>query len=284
MTDRAPSRDSGGVVVGVDGAADGLRAAEWAARQCERHGLSLTVVHVREYQPWPLPPGEREALGAEADRILDEGTSAARTAAPEVTVHPVHADGTAAEQLVALASDAALLAVASRGRGGFGRLTLGSTGETVAGAAPVPAVLLRSGGERSGPVVVGIDEVVLDDGDSADDRGSAEPVLRFAFDHAAAGSGTLSAHHSIAVPPGVVPAAGAAEEDRLHRLLAPWRKEYAGVAVSVSVRVGSPAAHLVEMSDRAALLVLGRRGGPGLGRVAGQVVRHASGAIAVIGG
>jgi nucleotide-binding universal stress UspA family protein len=276
--------DERGVVVGADGAVEGLRATEWAARECERRGVPLTVVHVREHHGLSLPADERAALDAEAARFLDEATMVARTAAPDVTVRSVLADGAAAEQLVALAADAAVLAVGSRGRGGFARLALGSTGDTVVRVASSPAVLVRAGGEQSGTVVVGVQFAAT----GADPGDAADAVLRFAFAQAAAGPGTLTAHHSIAAPPGVVPAANAPPEEKLAAVLTPWRKEYPDVAVTLSIRVGSPAAHLVEMSDRAALLVVGRRSGGRhsgslLGPVAHQVTHHASGAVAVVG-
>uniref|UniRef100_UPI002FDC2DD3 universal stress protein n=1 Tax=Streptomyces sp. IBSBF 3352 TaxID=2903523 RepID=UPI002FDC2DD3 len=44
------------IVVGVDGSPEGLAAAHWAAREAERRGTGLAVVHVWHPHPHPPPP------------------------------------------------------------------------------------------------------------------------------------------------------------------------------------------------------------------------------------
>jgi nucleotide-binding universal stress UspA family protein len=262
------------VVVGVDGAHDGVRAALWAAHEAVRLELPVTVVHVREYTALVLPPDERAALDAEAEKVLAEAVAAMRTAAPDLDIRSRELDGSAADRLERLSRDAGVLVVGCRGRGGFARLSLGWVAEQVVRHSRGPAVVVHEGGEQSGPVTVGIDA----------DRDAAA-ALDFAFAQAMAGSRTLTAHHGIAVPPGVLPpfelpgdGPRVPPEEMVAAALTPWRHRYPEVAVTVSVRVGSPAAHLVEASARSSLVVLGRH----LGAVTAHVTRHASGPVAIV--
>ncbi|MBX9361371.1 universal stress protein [Streptomyces sp. WAC04114] len=43
------------MVVGVDGSAEGLAAAHWAAREAQRRGTGLSVIHVWRHHPRPAP-------------------------------------------------------------------------------------------------------------------------------------------------------------------------------------------------------------------------------------
>jgi nucleotide-binding universal stress UspA family protein len=266
-----------GIVTGVDGAADGLRAVEWAALEAIRRGVPLTVAHAREYDTVRIPPDERAALDDAAERVVAEAVDAARTAAPSVTVRPWLAAGSATERLLERGEDAHLVVLGPRGRGGFPRLLLGAVADKVLRGARCPVVVVREGGELSGPVAAGIG------------RESADTVLRFAFEQAAAGHGALTVHHSLDVPVGVLPPfalpgddAGPPEE-RVAKMLAPWRERYPSVSVTVSVRVGSPAAHLVEASTRASLVVVaGRHSAGRLGSVTTQVSQHATCPVAVV--
>jgi nucleotide-binding universal stress UspA family protein len=266
--------DTAVVVVGVDGAHDGVRAALWAAHAAVRLSLPATVVHVREYRALLLPRDERAVLDAEAEKVVAEAVAAMRTTAPDLDVRSRALDGSAIERLEELSGGASVLVVGCRGRGGFVRLTLGWVAEQVVQRSRAPAVVVHEGGEQSGPVTVGVDA-----------HRDAAAALDFAFAQAMAGSRTLTAHHSIAVPPGVLPpfeppgdGPRVPPEEMVAAALAPWRQRYPEVAVTVSVRVGSPAAHLVEASARSSLVVLGRH----LGAVTAQVTRHASGPVAVV--
>ncbi|MCW2612474.1 MAG: hypothetical protein QOC93_3004 [Actinomycetota bacterium] len=272
-----------GVVVGIDGAPDGLYATEWAAREAARRGTPLTVVFVREYYEALLPPEQYDALLGEAERFLTEATEAARAKAPGLDVVAVAVDGAAAEELTDRTAGAALLVVGSRGRGGFARLLLGSVADKVLRAAACPAVVVRAGGDPAGPVAVGVHP----DADM-------DAALGFAFAEAARLDRPVWALHCIVVPVGVLPPFGAPQvlmpgvdeheaEKRVETVLAAWRDRYPGVPVTTSARVDSPAAMLVDASPRAALMVLGGRARRhALGTLTAQVAHHASCPVALV--
>jgi nucleotide-binding universal stress UspA family protein len=59
-------------------------------------------------------------------------------------------EGSAAETLLSRAADADLLVVASRGRGGFAGMVLGSVGRHLAAHAPCPVVVHHGTTPRTG--------------------------------------------------------------------------------------------------------------------------------------
>lgn len=143
-----------GIVVGHDGSPSADRALAWAAQEARLRDLPLRVVrawlitsapHPRGVEAGVVPSQDefaeavREALAADVSRVLGAGAGGAAGAG--VTLHPVH--GPAAAVLVAASAHAELLVVASRGRGGFAGLLLGSTSEQVVRHADCPVVVLR---------------------------------------------------------------------------------------------------------------------------------------------
>ncbi|RSS56979.1 universal stress protein [Streptomyces sp. WAC01280] len=67
----------------------------------------------------------------------------------------------------------------------------------------------------------------------------------------------------------------------------PWRKRYAGVEVEAETVVGSSAYQLVEASQTARLVIVGRRSrtvplGPHLGHTAHAVIHHSPAPVAVV--
>jgi nucleotide-binding universal stress UspA family protein len=140
-----------------------------------------------------------------------------------------------------------------------------------------------AGSEEQPPVVVGVD---TRDGDSA--------VLEFALKAAEARGAAL---HAVAVapwPPSWRPSPhlsesrraklAAREEEALAQALAPVQTG-AGAGIVSLVRVGHPAAVLVEEAQHAALAVIGRRRlerPAGLGSTAHAVLHHALAPVAVV--
>ena len=151
----------GRIVVGVDGSKASQRALEWAARQASLEGAELEVVHAYEYEtPWMayasyegMTREQVEGLRAE----MEGGKEAAHRHAQamvdgqvadlpdDLRVQAVAVETRRpAEVLVERSSDADLLVVGSRGRGGFKGLMLGSVSQQCATHASCPVVIIRA--------------------------------------------------------------------------------------------------------------------------------------------
>ncbi|MGC5019437.1 universal stress protein [Micromonospora sp. DT47] len=144
----------GPVLVGVDDS-DGARlAAGYAADEAVRRGTPLVLVHVGppdEDRPVPEEVEEsRAAYRAEAVRLLAEASAAVRADHPDLVVreHPVRA-ASPARGLVEASGGASVLAVGTRGRGGFTGLLLGSVSQAVTQHAHCP-VLVAHPYDRAG--------------------------------------------------------------------------------------------------------------------------------------
>ncbi|WP_354643745.1 universal stress protein [Kitasatospora camelliae] len=290
------------LLVGVDGSPESTAAARWAAAEAVRRGLPLRVVHA---QTWldriHADPGQSADLRARTGRLLADAEAEVRRAEPglEVRAELLEGCGEPVDTLVEAAADAQVLVLGSRGTGGFAGLMVGSVGLAVVGRTSVPTVLVRAGatrgaaeageageaGEARGEVVVGVGT-----------RAPAEEVLEYAFEEAARRGAVLRAVHGWAPPPGYagwVPLEAdterfrAAEAELLSEALAGWRQKYPEVAVVEDTRIGGAAAALVEGSDGAALVVVGRRRrprllSPRLGAVTHAVLHHSHAAVAVV--
>ncbi|MFD0273663.1 universal stress protein [Kitasatospora sp. NPDC127111] len=278
------------VVVGIDGSAQSAAAAEWAAQEAHRRGLGLRMVHVAGAEVDAL---DRDLRGG---RPVPEPVTAIRdrvtAALPGLEVSLEILPGNAAETL-AVSRRAEVLVLGSRGVGGFAGLLVGSVGLRAAARATCPVVLVRAGadgrGGSPGDVVVGVE------GDRP-----CDPVLAFAFRHAADTGAVLRAVESRNTSHGpysteapveqreIGESLAAAERQRLRDALARWREKYPEVRTEADVCPWSPARALVEASRSASLVVLGRRlarhpmAGPRLGPVAVSVLHHAHSPVAVV--
>jgi nucleotide-binding universal stress UspA family protein len=136
------------ILVGVDGSSSSIDALHWAARQATLTGAQLQVVAAWHYPvslgwapAWPddWDPAAEATTGLKAvvDREL-AGYDGLKITQKVVEGHP-------AEILVALAlaDDAVLLVVGSRGHGAFSGMLLGSVSEHCAAAASCPVVVVR---------------------------------------------------------------------------------------------------------------------------------------------
>jgi nucleotide-binding universal stress UspA family protein len=144
-------------------------------------------------------------------------------------------------------------------------------------------------GAAAGPVVVGLD------GSTA-----SEQALQYAFQAAArAGAALWAVHgwddlgvlHSPIAPAEALPVNEI--EAAAHRMLAEqlvsWQEKYPDIIVERQVIHQQPAAALIELGDRARMIVVGSRGRGGfarllLGSVSQAVVRHATCPVAVCRG
>jgi nucleotide-binding universal stress UspA family protein len=139
-------RETGAVVVGVDGSRGAAEALHWVLSRAER--LDRRVIAVSAWEP-PLDPfGVVKLivdLGEFATRELAESV-AAETDSAGVDVQQLTMEGTAASVLLYVAEQehADMVVVGTRGRGGFAGLLLGSTSSTLAHHAPSPLVIVPS--------------------------------------------------------------------------------------------------------------------------------------------
>src|SRR5690242_4572144 len=120
------------VVVGVDGSWSALQAVRWAAREAERRNALLRLVHVCHLSPVrhpkqiAPPPEYHAAIVEEGRHWLTEADEAARRTVPGIAVVTVLHDGTPADVLINESKTAQLMALGSRGLGGFTSLLVGS--------------------------------------------------------------------------------------------------------------------------------------------------------------
>lgn len=280
------------VVVGADGSEHSLRAVEWAARAADRRNASLRVVSVVSVPPrslWPrvLPDTAARTARSDSEQVLSKAVARVAEASPRVPVDGDVLWGPPAPALVACASGASMLVVGSRGAGGFAAMLLGSVSRYVATEAPCPVVVVREQATGVHQVAVGIRDLET----------SAE-ALAFAFEEAAGRHVGLLVVHAWSVPayrhaahlshqviePDELAAKVTAE---MHNMLAAWREKYPGVHVSEEVVHGHPGHVLAALSERASLVMLGRRDrrevvSPAISAVTHAVLNHAHGPVACV--
>jgi nucleotide-binding universal stress UspA family protein len=165
----------GGIVVGVDDSPGARKALAWAVGEARLRGASLRVVHVHKPEEWTGPvyfpsqhatpavpleaAGEpsqaelegvlhaqevlREASYGRAEELIDELLGEVGVAGVQVQSTVVQ-ERHPADALVELSSDAELLVVGSRGRGGFRELMLGSITHALVLHATCPVVVVPS--------------------------------------------------------------------------------------------------------------------------------------------
>ncbi|MGW6268418.1 universal stress protein [Streptomyces sp. NPDC055060] len=297
------------VIAGVNGSAESLAAAEWAAREAVRRGRPLRLVHA-----WGRSPHSTASVSArtdrrsEAGRLLRAAAARAEGACPGLKLLETQVEGQAVTALCRLAQDADLLVLGRSGRRGVAGHLVGSVGRGVIGRTRRPVVLVRAGegaaeegagrpgvGERPSERGQGREVVLgIDLGDPCDE------VIGFAFDAARSRGCGLRVVHGwrdaspLVLGPGEI---GLMEDPRreeaewsgfLTALLKVWRDTYPDVPVAESVEKGNVAPRLLCAARGAALLVVGHRlsgrphMGPRTGSVTHVVTQHADCPVAVV--
>lgn len=135
-----------GIVVGVDGSASSLKALEWALRHASANGMPVTAVYA-----WQIPADYGTAamvmpadeLAAEARRRLEKAVGEVAADWPLVRVECRLAKGHPAKALLAIAADAEMLVVGSRGHGGFFGALIGSVSQYCVTHADRPVLVFR---------------------------------------------------------------------------------------------------------------------------------------------
>ncbi len=137
----------GNVAAGVDGSADSVAAAHWAAEQAARTGARLELVTAWQYPTsWgtaiPLPDGFDPEADARA--LLDPVVDEVRAAHPGLEVHGRVVEGHPSEVLTEASRHAGLLVVGSRGHGAFTGMLLGSVSRHCVAHSSCPVVVYRA--------------------------------------------------------------------------------------------------------------------------------------------
>lgn len=296
------------IVAGVDGTAASLAAAHWAAREAQRRGVPLRLVHAWQLTPRPaasVPLGTTQA--GWAAQTLDGAVGSVRAAHPGLRVDGqlVKHHSTVAA-LTEAAGDAELVVLGSHGLGVFAGFVLGSVSQRVVARSPRPVVLVRAGQGLTGehlPAADGVSpeeipetpyrDVVL----GLDTSRPCDELIEFAFESARRREARLHAIHVFSAPseltedsrPDPVPGPEllAAQERAVVATLRPWCAKFPGVPVVETVAEGRVSAEIVRAATGASLLVVGRRtrdGRPGnhIGPVTHAVLHHVGCPVAVV--
>ncbi|GAA4545017.1 universal stress protein [Amycolatopsis samaneae] len=265
------SGDPKPIVVGVDGSASALRAVGWAAAEARRRHVLLSLVHVVDEAPLAavrFVPRYDEVVriaSMRGRRLLRQARDLARQAEPTVAQSEHLLRGTVSGWLRTESEDASLLVLGTEPAGAIGRLVAGSVAIDLAAHASCPVVLVRSHvaedePPETGPIVVGVAGTP-----------ASEAALAFAFEEAALRRTGLVVVHSLDDRLLVTlfeegkrqldhTAVEKHEDQALADRLAGWREKYPDVSVDRIVVRGRPATRLLDLADRAQLLVVGGRG------------------------
>lgn len=134
------------VVVGDDGCPTGEAAIAFAFEAASARNVSLLAVHAWAdlvFDPSMAMAVDWPALEAEKARLLAERLAGWAQKYPAVPVEQFIVRDSPAHSLLTRASEAQLVVVGSRGRGGLSGLVLGSVSNALVHRAPCPVVVVR---------------------------------------------------------------------------------------------------------------------------------------------
>jgi nucleotide-binding universal stress UspA family protein len=282
------------VVVGVDGSAASYAAVGWAANEAAMRRQSIRLVYV--IAPTLInsanAPNDTITQAAEdkarqvldrARRLIDERTGEAR---PNVRVEIRYAGVLAT--LVDASKGAQVIVVGTRGFDGFGRHTLGSVSSGLLHHAHCPVATIREPDSAARDIRDGAPVLLGIDGSPA-----SEAATALAFEEASRRRVPLVALHAWS-DVGVFPILGMdwrvnrdEGNEALGERLAGWQELYPEVQVQRRLVCDVPARWLVNESDAAELVVVGRRGRGGfdglhLGSVSSAVAQSARVPVIVV--
>ncbi|MEU9139767.1 universal stress protein [Streptomyces sp. NPDC048404] len=293
------------VVVGVDGSAESLAAAVWAAREAERRDRPLHLVHARDWHPRRQ---EGEIVGAAQRHLarssLRRAQERVHAECPDVRLTDEQTEGPATAALLKAADEADLMVLGSRGLSGFTGFLVGSVALGVVAKATRPVVLVRADEQAadehlpardgSPSTDTGHRDVVL----AADLDDACDEVIEFAFEAARLRHARLRAVHAwhAAGPVGLGSGDIALVEESwqgeewlgfLKAVLQVWRDKYPDVEVLETVVEDRPSTALVRAATGASLLVVGHRLaerplGPRTGPVTHAAIHHVGCPVAVV--
>ncbi|MER8161814.1 universal stress protein [Streptomyces sp. NPDC094472] len=284
------------VAVGLDGSAESLAAARWAADEAERRELGLRLLHAWILlSPQPADsPGEDEQ-DYWAKRIVHEAHAELSRRHPDLRIEEELVAEEAEKALLDAAARSRMLVLGSRGLERVASFFFGDISLYVVARAEWPVVLVRAGGEeererasdvRDRPVVVGLSL-----------HGPQDNLLEFAYVTAFTRGVPLLAVHGRSLPAQahgpwgvesqIAQDIAANAQREMDEVLRPWREKFPRVRVIDQVRLESPPRAVVHAAGDSGLVMIGRRKhppalAPRLGPVAQAAVHHAPCPIAVV--
>ena len=283
----------GAILVGVDGSAAALSAVRWAARDAALRNVPLTLVHVVD-APLPewfevaAPVGFRQRRENRVRDFIESAIKVAEDSAGEC--RPVEIDSqvfhsATVPTLVGISTEVEMVVVGYQGHGGaLARSVLGSVSSALVYHAHCPVAVIHDdeaviGDAARAPVLAGVD------GSPA-----SEAATAIAFEEASRrGVGLMALHvwndprvsgSRVEYQDSKWDAQLSEEEETLAERLAGWHERYPDVGILRRIEIGDPARWLIELSERAQLMVVGSHGcsrvrGTLLGSVGAAVVNRA---------
>ncbi|MEQ7004771.1 universal stress protein [Actinopolymorpha sp. B17G11] len=280
--------DSRPVVVGADGSEAALDAVTWAAREAAFRHVTLRIVHAFAWPMLNVPTvlwqeGQEAAMHAHAELVLAEAEKVARSVAPALDVSTEVVTEMALPLLLTASRHAAYVVVGTSGVGALADAVAGSPTVELVAKSHAPVVVVRgtpSPDRAEGLVVVGVDG--SPQSAAAVEVGTKEAALR--------GGRLMVVHvsrHGPAARLRRMLARTPADLTLTGRALTGWRREYPDLPVEERVATGHPAGVLVDLSERASLVVVGTRGRGGftgmlLGSTSQALLHHARCPVIVV--
>jgi nucleotide-binding universal stress UspA family protein len=300
------------ILVPLDGSAFAEHAVETARALADRDGASIDLVLVHQ----PVVPASRLGGAPSRDPRMDderrlgeeqyiERINIGERSRSALDVRAVMRDGDVADEIVAQAREggADLIAMTTHGRGGVGRMWLGSVADRVIRSSPVPVLLVRPVAPTAGGAVPLRRVLIATAGSDADDRLLDAAValaghdgVMYTLAHVLLPSPMIAAVDPAVGPPpnemAGVPARVGPEQDHaaqhyLEWMAEPLRTEGAVVHANV-VRAGSVPLAVLDMAQevQADLIAVGTAArSPAarlfLGSTADKVVRSAGCSVLV---
>jgi len=285
----------GSIIVGLDGSTSSGWALEWAVAEAARRRWPLALVHTVDREPSSASAAGPDSTGAgavgEDDPILADALDVVHREAAGLPVQAVALHGSAAAVLVEASATAATIVLGAASHRAVSRAFVGSVSHQVATHAQCPVVVVRRRASEDG---AGAGEVVL----GLDESEASAPATEYAFATASLRGLGLTVVHAwwreylggvLAHSPWEGDWSEVAEdlERMMVEALSGWSEKYPDVEVHRHLVRGHAVEMLVQESEGAALLVVGRRGHGGfpglqLGSVGNGVLHHADCPVAVV--
>ena len=294
---------TGVIVAGIDGSNSARCAAQWAALDADRRGVTLRLVHAVAAPatggypgPLLLPPRVTEQMRASAGKLLQDTADQLNADLPGLRIEAAQYDGAPVKVLLEQARGSIATVVGADGTGRLSDAFFGSVAARLAAHGHGCIVIARP--ETGNNTATDPGAVIV----AVDGSSQAKAAIGFAYEEAALRGATLVAihtwndkplNHALGSYPLDINADGIdqAEHQLLETELAGWELKYPQVPVRMRVLRGRPAPNLLRHATTgdhpAQLIVVGSRGRGGftgllLGSTSQAVITHAKCSVAVL--